>query len=104
MLLISVATVSELDEVLRRPGLNKYVTEEERIALLAALVREAELIAVTRAFAASRDPDDNKFLELALDGYADCIVTGDTDLLELHPFRGISIVSPRDFLADRWKP
>lgn len=45
-----------------------------------------------------RHPKDNKFLELAIAGNADCIVTGDKDLLVLHPFRGIKIISPSDFL------
>jgi predicted nucleic acid-binding protein len=45
---------------------------------------------------------DNKFLELALSGQADCIVSGDHDLLVLHPFRGIPIVTPRGFLGQVW--
>lgn len=46
-----------------------------------------------------RDPRDNKFLELAVSGRATHIVTGDSDLLALHPFRGIIVVSPSSFLA-----
>ncbi len=45
-----------------------------------------------------RDPDDNKFLELALSANADCIITGDKDLLELAPYKGIKILSANDFL------
>ena len=45
-----------------------------------------------------RDPKDNMFLELAIDGKADCIISGDPDLLALHPFRGIPILSPHDFM------
>jgi len=41
---------------------------------------------------------DDKLLELAVDGRADLIVTGDLDLLELHPFRGIAILTPNDYL------
>jgi predicted nucleic acid-binding protein len=47
---------------------------------------------------ACRDPDDDKFLEVAMSGGADWIVTGDADLLALHPFEGIAIVTPADFL------
>ena len=50
-----------------------------------------------------RDPSDNKLLELAVSGAAVCIVSGDQDLLVLHPFRGISIVTPRGFLDEVWK-
>ena len=46
-----------------------------------------------------RDPKDNQILEVAVDGKADVIVTGDNDLLVLHPFRGVPIVGPAEFLA-----
>jgi len=45
-----------------------------------------------------RDPKDNKFLELAVEANASCIVTGDKDLLVLDPFRGIPILTAADFL------
>lgn len=48
---------------------------------------------------ACRDPKDDKFLSLAVSGGADLILTGDKDLLDLHPFRGIAIVSPQQYLA-----
>jgi putative PIN family toxin of toxin-antitoxin system len=48
---------------------------------------------------ACRDPRDDKFLEVAVHGRADLIVTGDTDLLALHPFRGISILTPAEYVA-----
>lgn len=46
-----------------------------------------------------RDPNDDKYLVLAQAGSADVIVSSDDDLLVLHPWRGISIPSPADFLA-----
>ncbi len=46
-----------------------------------------------------RDPDDNKFLEIAIDGKADHIISGDKDLLALNPFQGIPIIKPADFIA-----
>jgi uncharacterized protein len=98
LLLISAATVGELNDVLRRPSLNKYVSEDDRTLFLATLLREAELVNVTRTCNEARDAKDNKFLELALDGQASCIISGDADLLVLHPFRGIPILTPRDFL------
>ena len=48
---------------------------------------------------ACRDPKDDKFLTLAVAANADYIVTGDDDLLVLHPFRGIQIIKPAEFLA-----
>ncbi len=44
-----------------------------------------------------RDPNDLTVLGTALAGNADCIITGDKDLLVIHPFCGIAILSPRDF-------
>src|SRR5438067_3566385 len=67
-LLVSAATVAELDEVLRRPKFNKYVPEEQRLEFLAALLRDAELVEVTAVLAECRDPRYNKILELAVGG------------------------------------
>src|SRR5262245_63486033 len=99
-LLVSAATVAELDEVLRRAKFNKYVQEEERLEFLAALVRQAEKVEVTEVVTACRDPKDNQFLELAVSGRATHIITGDADLLTMHPFRGIAVVTPQAFLTE----
>jgi|YNPNPStandDraft_1061719.scaffolds.fasta_scaffold05217_6 putative PIN family toxin of toxin-antitoxin system len=96
--LISQATVEELNEVLRRRGFEPYITERERIEFLSAFVRDAILVEVTEHVAMCRDPKDDKFLELAWNGRALCIITGDKDLLVLHPFRGIAVLTPRQFL------
>lgn len=48
---------------------------------------------------ACRDPRDDKFLSLAISGHAEILITGDADLLSMHPFRGITILSPADFLS-----
>ena len=102
-LLVSRATVEELNDVLRREAFERYVSEDERIQFLTALVREAILIDVTETMTECRDPKDNKFLELAVAGRASCIVSGDDDLLVLHPFRGIPVLTPRTFLKWIWK-
>jgi len=98
-LLVSDRTIVELDEVLRRPKFNRYVSELQRLEFLAALLREAEVIEVDEVVTECRDPKDNSFLNLALSGRGSHIVTGDLDLLVLHPFRGIAIVNPRSFLT-----
>src|SRR5690348_4984400 len=76
-LLVSTATVAELDEVLRRPKFNKYVPEEKRLEFLAALVQAAEQVEITEVVTACRDAKDNKFLELAVSGRASHILSGD---------------------------
>jgi len=97
-LLISLDILNELNEVLRREKFNKYITEQERLQFLSALVREAVLVEVTDVVNECRDPKDDKFLELAVSGKADYIVSGDKDLLVLHPFRGIFIVKPNQLI------
>lgn len=97
--LISAATVAELNDVLRRSRFDKYLQEEERMEFLSTLVQEAELVEVTDVVTACRDPKDNKFLELAVSGRATHIISGDNDLLVLHPFRDITILTPQAFVA-----
>jgi len=57
-------------------------------------------VAVNEAITACRDAKDDKFLELAVSGKASHIVSGDADLLVLHPFRSIAILTPQAFLAN----
>ena len=97
-ILLSEPIITELDDVLRRPRFEKYIREDERIHFLVALLREAHIARVTETVVDCRDPKDNKYLALAHDAQAACIVTGDKDLLVLNPYRGISILTPRQFL------
>ena len=85
--------------MLSREKFRKYVTEPERKEFLIALARESELIEIFEAVAVCRDPGDDKFLELAVCGGADCLETGDPDLLVLNPFRGVPILPPVSFVA-----
>ncbi|MFZ1754070.1 MAG: putative toxin-antitoxin system toxin component, PIN family [Caldilineaceae bacterium] len=96
--LASQATLDELDDVLRRPKFDRYLHEEERLRFLSAYISTVHILDVTIVLTDCRDAKDNKFLELAMTGAAICIVSGDRDLLELAPYHGIAILSPRDFL------
>jgi len=96
--LISDNILSELIDVLSRPKFDRYLSREIREDFLASLFTEAEIIKITEKIEVCRDSKDNKFLEVAVNGNATHIITGDGDLLELHPFRGISILTPRQFL------
>jgi uncharacterized protein len=98
-ILISSAVLAELYEVLGRKRFRRYIDEEDVRLFLAALTRECHWIDVDVQIKASRDPFDNKFLELAIAGRATHIVTGDTDLLVLNPFRGVQILPPHAFLG-----
>ncbi|NJM42104.1 MAG: putative toxin-antitoxin system toxin component, PIN family [Anaerolineae bacterium] len=101
-LLVSAETITEMNDVLRRDDFNKYVSEALRIEFLAALLRDTEFIEITEDIMACRDPRDDKFLSLAISGYADCIISGDKDLHDLHPFRHVQILSPSQFLESNW--
>lgn len=97
VLLASDETLAELAEVLSRPKFDRWVTVVERqrfIALLGGVCRRVE---ITHRVQACRDPKDDKFLQVALNGEAEAIVTGDADMLVLHPFHGVRILSPAAF-------
>ena len=96
-LLKSVATEREILNVLSRPQI-AAVTIPAFHDDLAELLARAELVAITERITACRDPHDDKFLELAVNGHADLIVSGDADLLTLNPFRDIPILTPATFM------
>lgn len=97
-ILISEMTLAELADVLSRPKFAPYVTIQDRQQFIRLLGRMAEMVPITHSIRACRDPKDDKFLELAVNGAADLIITGDKDLLALNPFRKIAIVTPAQYL------
>jgi len=97
-ILLSLEVIEELHDVLRRPAFDRYVDEEDRLKFLSLLVKEATLVEIAENVKECRDPKDDKFLELAANGNATLIVSGDKDLQVLNPFRNIPILSPREFL------
>jgi len=96
-LLKSLVTEQQLVEVVARPYLAPLIDAESQ-AWLKRLLAHTELVTISERIAACRDPTDDKFLELAVSGRADLIVTGDADLLALNPFRDIPIVTPAIFV------
>jgi putative PIN family toxin of toxin-antitoxin system len=99
VMLLSDATYAELAEVLMRPKFDPYLSATDRHRLLEATATVSRRVPVTRTVRACRDPRDDKFLEVALSGPAHALVSGDADLLALHPYLGLPILSPRDFLS-----
>lgn len=97
--LFSDATYVELITRLAKPKFDRYRTREQMEAFLDWLTELGEWISPTLDVEFCRDPDDDKFLALAISGEADCLVTGDDDLLVLDPFEGVAILSPADFLC-----
>jgi uncharacterized protein len=98
-LIRSSETFTELAVTLEKPRLQRFLKEEDKIDFLASFLILSKSIEVTEKVYASRDSKDNMFLELAISAGAKTIVTRDGDLLVLHPFKGISIITVSDFLS-----
>jgi predicted nucleic acid-binding protein len=99
-LLKSVATEQELLAILQRPYIARVMSPSFRDGLVRML---ADAEPIIERIAACRDPADDKFLELAVNGHGDLIVSGDADLLALNPFRDIPIVPPATFVQTAFR-
>jgi putative PIN family toxin of toxin-antitoxin system len=96
--LASEETLQELLEVLSRDQFDRYILPAIRDSFYKKFRRQARIVEVDLQVQACRDPRDDKFLSLALAGRAQTLITGDRHLLELHPFRGVAIMTPEDYL------
>ena len=96
-LLKSAATEQELLDVLQRP---RFAPKIAPVFLdgVHRILAAAELIAIIERLTLCRDPADDKFLELAVNGSADLIISGDGDLLAMGSVRDIPIVTPAAFV------
>ncbi|MFO7877845.1 MAG: putative toxin-antitoxin system toxin component, PIN family [Desulfovermiculus sp.] len=99
ILLFSTETQIELQTRIMKNKFDQYVSLEKRQRLLAQMDAVSEYISIINRPMGCRDQDDNKFLETAVIGKADCLVTGDNDLLAMDPFQGIPILLPAKALA-----
>jgi putative PIN family toxin of toxin-antitoxin system len=97
-ILLSEVTLQELHEVLARRKFDTYVSSESRVDFFRVLAANSTLVPIIRSVTACRDPKDDKFPEVAINGSADLIVTGDQDLLALDPFHGVTIMNPTAYL------
>lgn len=98
-LIYSHETLTELADVLLRPKFNRYIDAEDIKAFITAYVESAEQVMPKSTIKACRDSKDDKFLELAIDGQADVILSGDTDLLDLKSYNDIPIIKLKDFIT-----
>ena len=94
----SESTFTEFAAKFNHPKFDKYISKQKRSIAIAAFEKRAQLIHVSVKVDICRDPKDNKFLELAVEAGAACIITGDKDLLVLSPFQDIPILTAGDFL------
>jgi len=98
-LLVSESTLAELAQTLEQAKFNRYVSLADRRAFFGLYARLAEWVPLTSTVRECRDPRDDKFLELAVDGHASLLVTGDKDLLTMAKFRGVRIATPAEVLG-----
>ena len=100
-LLASPPVNEEIIEVLNRPRIRDRYGLGERIFDVSFILWEvAELVVHLPEVLVCSDPDDDKFLATAVGGKTDFLVTGDVgDLLHLREYKGVAIVSPREFIS-----
>ena len=112
-LLICREAMTELATRLARPKFDRYLSQEARRAFLDDLFSAAEIVPIPGLLRVFRDADDDKILETAIEGRADCLVTGDLDLLALRPcgevenarrfedalFRRVAILRPGELVT-----
>ena len=95
-LVASEETLRELERVMEYDRLP--FTSAERTQYLTLLRLEAEIVQPENSITRVRDADDDTFLECAVEGDADVLVSGDEDLLDLHSYDGVDIVTPDEFV------
>ena len=101
ILLFSEATFQELQTTLSRSKFDRYVSLQVRSEFIFRLRLESELVEIVERVDLCRDEKDNKFLEVAINGKADYLITGDNDLLVLRPFQDVKIMTINEFLGKK---
>ncbi|MBQ7644812.1 MAG: putative toxin-antitoxin system toxin component, PIN family, partial [Spirochaetales bacterium] len=84
------------DIILDLTGRKQGALNQEAVS---AFVASLNIIETRTKVMASRDPDDDKFIECALDAGAVYIISGDKDLLSLEKYRGVTMITAADFVA-----
>lgn len=97
-LLMSSETAYEYFDVFSRSKFDRFILLETRLSFIQNIIGNALPVEIEERITICRDPKDDKFLSLAVAAEASCIITGDKDLLVLHPFRDIPILSAAAFL------
>ena len=97
---LSAEVDSEIASVLDRPRFAKAISAARRARILNVMRGEAAWFSPSERVTDCRDKKDDKYLELALAAGAWAIVSGDADLLVLHPWRGVRVLLPAEYLAE----
>ena len=101
ILVTSPEILQEVEEVLNREKIIQItkMTKAEIKKFLQDLIDIAFIVSGNVAVqVVQKDPDDDKFIAVAIEGKADYIVSGDKPLLNIKEYMGIKIISPKDFM------
>lgn len=97
-LIISHSIIEEISDVI---GRNKFKVQRElQVISIAELIELSKIVYPSKKVnIVENDPDDNMIIECAMEGDADYIVTGDSDLLKIGEYAGIKIVDSNKFFS-----
>ena len=98
VLLFANETIQELHSRLLGTKFDRYVSRTTRAQFLVQLLGVSERVSISGAKLGCTDPKDDKFLETATIGGADCLISGDRHLLDMTPFDGVPVLTPAAFL------
>jgi hypothetical protein len=96
-LIFSQELLDEFMEVINRPKLRRYFSDDNLELILETIEQYADFINVNSNISVCRDPKDNFLLSLAKDGLADYLITGDQDLLVIKRFEKTEIITIAEF-------
>ena len=99
-LLLSAPVLKEYVRVLAYPKFELSPADIRRLVQDELIPRSEPVRVSTKVRVIREDPSDDKFLELAIDGKADFIISGDRHILALKTYCGISILSVDEGLSD----
>ena len=99
VILLSAVTLTELASTIGRSKFDRYASLDSRREFVAFVSSIGHFVTIRRTVRACRDVEDDKFLDVAINGTARFVVTGDADLLSLGSFEAIPIISPADYIA-----
>jgi putative PIN family toxin of toxin-antitoxin system len=94
----SAETWHELETRIAQEKFDRYFAPDGRLRHLIQIARSVRTVEPVSHEALTRDPDDDKFIGLAIDAGAKLLISGDLDLLSIGPYKGIEILSPAQFL------
>lgn len=95
----SVEILDELEKALEYPKIRNLISDSESESLVNGIKTLGILVIPSESVEVCRDKEDNKYLEACLESNSKFLVSGDEDLLALKEFKGIKIVSPREFVS-----